>query len=73
MSTAAFALLFLPACMAVPAGLAVGVVAEALIERIGRALARPGVVEAGRRAVAAGRAVRLAAEPAPWMPGRPGR
>jgi hypothetical protein len=50
MTTTAFTLLFLPACLAVPTGLALIVVAETLIERIGHALARPAVAEPDRRA-----------------------
>lgn len=38
MTTTAFTLLFLPACLAVPAGLALGAVAEFLIEKIGSAI-----------------------------------
>ncbi|OJW24719.1 MAG: hypothetical protein BGO49_06705 [Planctomycetales bacterium 71-10] len=48
MTTTAFTLLFLPACLAVPAGLALGAIAECLIEKIGAAI-MPSTPRAERR------------------------
>lgn len=53
MSTTAFALLFLPACLAVPAGLALGAVAESLIERVGAAATTSAAIAARPRAARA--------------------
>lgn len=53
MTTTAFTLMFLPACLAVPAGLALGIVSELVIEGIGAAFARSEDCAAGPRPASA--------------------